>query len=882
MPGTRCAACGFGSRDVRHLKRCGYGSDVAASPSSDGKDDTPEGAESSASGMRSNDTWKCGECGERNPASWDGCGSCGLPSTACRRPPSRGTVDAEAALNEAHEIKRRSASSPPPLLSSWDEAEAGQAEAGQAEAALDAALDEAGQADAALNAALDEAGQAEVDSAKDAMQGKNASPAPAAFEVDVAGGWGGGEGPPSARAAQRVASSEGVADRIRTYEEGGDAVASTATAALSLAGTAEKAAAASPSGGVEGSVLVSSETATEGVLGPDDEPLATEDTPTDTATDTATDTVTATDTRSSMDKSSPSRSTATSGASAGSASPDVQRQLDRWSISPREAVKKSVKKSVKKLESEFKDDAPSSSVKGAAGEPASPSAPQSPGSPGSPGGGKGTILRRACGLPNCTSGISATKKCTACKATWYCSREHQRSDWKAHKVACPGGTAAKHTHNVGYKKWEAFDVDAELAKVDGDGRGGKASSPSHPSSASTHASRSRRAAAPRTHTALARGREDQNFPVGAASIGAYVLIWLASLLSPALLSWSLLTKRWKSAGALAALAVLAYVPNLPRLAWLRDLMGRTAAMYWPQCSITYEEGSLGFPASKAMAKKEKAKKKKKKAQQTKKRTPTLLCVAPHGIFCMGWGLLFASPELKRVRFCFARALYLSPYFRLLCRLIGRPASADKDSMVRLMKKGEDDLALIPGGFEEASIHTSTTDRVFLKDRMGFAKYALQYGYSLTPCFAFGERNTFNNVQGGWGLRRWLNGFGFPAIIPYGHWAAPFMPQPVPLHVVVGAPITPDDTEHDEDGGGTGGGAGGGAGGGGRGIANPTRAQVACFHAKYVEGLKQLYRRHAETYYGKKTEAKSAAKSETKALGEEGNASSPLQHELEVW
>ena len=31
-----------------------------------------------------------------------------------------------------------------------------------------------------------------------------------------------------------------------------------------------------------------------------------------------------------------------------------------------------------------------------------------------------------------------TKKCTACGAMWYCSREHQRSHWKAHKVECRG------------------------------------------------------------------------------------------------------------------------------------------------------------------------------------------------------------------------------------------------------------------------------------------------------------------------------------------------------------------------------------------------------------------------------------------------------------
>ena len=99
-------------------------------------------------------------------------------------------------------------------------------------------------------------------------------------------------------------------------------------------------------------------------------------------------------------------------------------------------------------------------------------------------------------------------------------------------------------------------------------------------------------------------------------------------------------------------------------------------------------------------------------------------------------MLYLRPELGRVRFCFATALAYSPYFRLLCRLTGRPGSASRESMTAMMRAGEH-LALITGGFHEASISSELADRVFLKDRAGFIKFALAWGYRVAPVYVFG-------------------------------------------------------------------------------------------------------------------------------------------------
>ena len=39
-----------------------------------------------------------------------------------------------------------------------------------------------------------------------------------------------------------------------------------------------------------------------------------------------------------------------------------------------------------------------------------------------------------CALPSCSE--AAKQKCAACKSLGYCSREHQRGDWKTHKKEC--------------------------------------------------------------------------------------------------------------------------------------------------------------------------------------------------------------------------------------------------------------------------------------------------------------------------------------------------------------------------------------------------------------------------------------------------------------
>uniref|UniRef100_A0A6B2LGP4 diacylglycerol O-acyltransferase n=1 Tax=Arcella intermedia TaxID=1963864 RepID=A0A6B2LGP4_9EUKA len=207
--------------------------------------------------------------------------------------------------------------------------------------------------------------------------------------------------------------------------------------------------------------------------------------------------------------------------------------------------------------------------------------------------------------------------------------------------------------------------------------------------------------------------------------------------------------------------------------------------------------------------------------------PTLLCVHPHGIFCLGWGIMFAREETKDVHFCFSSALYQSPFFRVLSMLIGKPSPVDKDTISNLMKK-KANLALIPGGFEEASLFVKGTDVIYLKHRKGFVKYALQYGYSLTPVYVFGERDTFWNLPGFWKFRLFLNRFGIPAVVPVGQWWCPILPRPSNLHIVVGEALP---LPH---------------------IPSPSPSDVDQYHHLYIQSLTRLYNKHFPTYHPSQT------------------------------
>jgi len=161
---------------------------------------------------------------------------------------------------------------------------------------------------------------------------------------------------------------------------------------------------------------------------------------------------------------------------------------------------------------------------------------------------------------------------------------------------------------------------------------------------------------------------------------------------------------------------------------------------------------------------------------------SMICFHPHGVFSMGFNFCgIHHPEFAEGRhgdfvYLVAGILTKMPFVILVCEWMGNIQSAGKKNMLRLLKARKN-IAFLPGGFQEATLTQRGCDRIWLKQRLGFIKYALIYGYRVHPCYVFGETNTYTTFQPFLNLRLLLNDFSIPGVLFFGDWRFPLLPRP---------------------------------------------------------------------------------------------------------
>ena len=284
-------------------------------------------------------------------------------------------------------------------------------------------------------------------------------------------------------------------------------------------------------------------------------------------------------------------------------------------------------------------------------------------------------------------------------------------------------------------------------------------------------------------------------------------IWVAAGFGPIYLIFTLVNQAWSSALTFFCVWLLGGFLTFPEFPWLAHQIANGLEYWFPFFAIKYE-GQKFRTGSDANA-----------VQRT------MYCYHPHGLFSIGAALLAADLIRRGEKVAFVTSSHMrwfNPLAKIMMDLAGiEIVGATATEVQAAMRKGERSLILVPGGYEEAVFTQKGFERLFLKTRLGFVKYAMRYGYTLTPVYAYGENDLYACISIASRLRDWFAAYKIPLMVFYGHSAMPLMPNRTPLKIIVGEPVVV------------------------RRIQEPSSPQLHDAHTKYVETLSDLYYRYNE-------------------------------------
>jgi 2-acylglycerol O-acyltransferase 2 len=99
------------------------------------------------------------------------------------------------------------------------------------------------------------------------------------------------------------------------------------------------------------------------------------------------------------------------------------------------------------------------------------------------------------------------------------------------------------------------------------------------------------------------------------------------------------------------------------------------------------------------------------------------------------------------------------------------------------------LILVPGGFEELSLTSYKSYSLFLEERKGFIKYALEYGYKIIPTFTFNENKVYKPVEGMESVKRFFSKIKLaPGTLFYSKFLMVYPDPDQEIITIIGKPI----------------------------------------------------------------------------------------------
>ncbi|CAI5460119.1 unnamed protein product [Closterium sp. Yama58-4] len=195
--------------------------------------------------------------------------------------------------------------------------------------------------------------------------------------------------------------------------------------------------------------------------------------------------------------------------------------------------------------------------------------------------------------------------------------------------------------------------------------------------------------------------------------------------------------------------------------------------------------------------------------------PYVIAVEPHSVLPVGLGAFMCHPLAAGGVAGATSAIFRVPLLRQ-CWQWARLAPATRPVLSAVLQRGRP-VILVPGGVQECLFMAPGKEVVFIRQRFGFIRLALQHGVPVLPCFAFGQTSAYRwwRPEGEW--YRWVaRRIGFAPILFWGMWGSP-IPFRTPLTIAIGTPIGQGDPDP-----------------------NPSKERVAAVHAEYVRALERLF------------------------------------------
>ena len=161
---------------------------------------------------------------------------------------------------------------------------------------------------------------------------------------------------------------------------------------------------------------------------------------------------------------------------------------------------------------------------------------------------------------------------------------------------------------------------------------------------------------------------------------------------------------------------------------------------------------------------------------------------PHGVLSISIMVYmnYKNGSLSRMVGMASRFMLSVPFVGIILRLWGLQG-VHHSNMNKLLKRGQS-IGLVPGGFEEATLTVSDQLRVFIKQRKGFIKYALQQNYTIYPVLSLSEHRFFSTFPYLLKFRLWLNKFKIPAVLFWNYKSGILLNSELQFHSVVGRGI----------------------------------------------------------------------------------------------